>query len=195
MTWDRLPRLEDRITFLTHRINARLQQLSGPVISPFGLDLYSSRILYALAQNGPMKVGQLVDLMVLPQSTISHQIKRMEKSGLVRRTRSAQDNRTVEVSLTESGNRATRVCAALSDAIHSRIDETFEPAELELLTSGLRRVYAMLSDMPELAHQVQTDCFADVPQVPCNPSHDEMGSDEASGYGLPALPPRVRTLR
>lgn len=152
-----LPRLEDRVTFLTHRINARLQQLSGPVISPFGLDLYSSRILYALAQNGPMKVGQLVDLMALPQSTISHQIKRMEKSGLVRRVRSQQDNRTVEVSLTEAGNRATRVCAALSDAIQTHIGAAFEPEELQQLTRGLQHVYDLLSDLPELERQVQHD--------------------------------------
>ena len=155
-----LPRLEDRVTFLTHRINARLQQLSGPVISPFGLDLYSSRILYALAQNGPMKVGQLVDLMALPQSTISHQIKRMEKSGLVRRVRSQQDNRTVEVRLTEAGNRATRVCAALSDAIQARIGAAFQPEELRLLTQGLQRIYDLLLDMPELERQVKEDAIA-----------------------------------
>jgi len=146
-----LPLLENRVTFLTHRINARLQQVSHPVISPFGLDLYSSRILFALDQNGPMKVGQLVELMALPQSTISHQLKRMEKNGLLRRTRSDQDNRSVEVSATEQGIQATRVCTALSDAIAEGLSAAFEPHEMQTLIDGLNRVFETLGQMTDLA--------------------------------------------
>lgn len=147
---DKDPRLEERVTFLTHRINARLQQVSHPVISPYGLDLYSSRILFALAENGPMKVGQLVDLMALPQSTISHQLKRMEKSGLLIRTRSETDNRSVEVRTTEQGRAATRVCTALSDAIIERLNDEFDAGEMRVLIDGLNRVFDALGQMPNL---------------------------------------------
>ncbi|HPD93391.1 MAG: MarR family transcriptional regulator [Rhodobacter sp.] len=148
-----LPLLENRVTFLTHRINARLQQVSHPVISPVGLDLYSSRILFALDQNGPMKVGQLVELMALPQSTLSHQLKRMEKNGLVTRTRSDHDNRTVEVAATDQGIRATRVCTALSDAIAERLNAALEPTEMKALIDGLNRIFDALADMPTLAER------------------------------------------
>ncbi|MCB1388691.1 MAG: MarR family transcriptional regulator [Rhodobacteraceae bacterium] len=150
MSKSELPLLENRVTFLTHRINARLQQVSLPVISPYSMDLYSSRILFALDQNGPMKVGQLVELMALPQSTISHQLKRMEKSGLIRRTRSDHDNRSVEVSQTEEGIQATRVCTALSDAIAERLSAALTPAEMQSLIEGLNRVFQALGDMPAL---------------------------------------------
>ncbi|WP_334192901.1 MarR family winged helix-turn-helix transcriptional regulator [Pararhodobacter sp.] len=150
-----LPRLENRVTFLTHRINARLQQVSLPVISPHGMDLYSSRILFALDQNGPMKVGQLVELMALPQSTISHQLKRMEKSGLIRRTRSDQDNRSVEVSQTEAGVEVTRVCTALSDAIAERLNAAFAPGEMQALIDGLNRVFEALGDLPSLEERCE----------------------------------------
>ena len=146
-----LPLLENRVTFLTHRINARLQQVSHPVISPVGLDLYSSRILFALDQNGPMKVGQLVELMALPQSTLSHQLKRMEKNGLLTRTRSDLDNRSVEVSATDQGIQATRICTALSDAIAERLNAAFDPAEMKALIDGLNRVFEALGEMPTLA--------------------------------------------
>ena len=145
-----LPRLENRVTFLTHLINARLQQVSNPVISGFGLDLYSSRILFALDQNGPMKVGQIVNLMALPQSTISHQLKRMEKSGLVHRTRSETDNRTVHISVTESGAKATQVCTSLSNLVQERITEEFSTEELLTLTKGLKRVFEILDAVPSL---------------------------------------------
>lgn len=145
-----LPPLQDRVTFLTHRINARLQQVSHPVISQFGLDLYSSRVLFALSQNGPMKVGQLAELMALPQSTISHQVKRMEKNGLVRRERSEEDNRTVYVSTTEHGAKATEVCKRLSDIIHERIADGFEDEALAQLTTSLKTVFDLLEDIPAL---------------------------------------------
>lgn len=145
-----LPRLEDRVTFLTHRVNARLQQVSNPVIARFGLDLYSSRVLFALDQNGPMRVGQLVDLMALPQSTISHQLKRMEKSGLVHRTRSEVDNRTVFISVTPEGAKATQVCTDLSNLVQERIAEEFCETELKALTEGLKRVFEILEEVPSL---------------------------------------------
>lgn len=145
-----LPPLQDRVTFLTHRINARLQQVSHPVISQFGLDLYSSRVLFALSQNGSMKVGKLAELMASPQSTISHQLKRMEKNGLVVRERSKEDNRTVFVSTTEHGAKATEVCKRLSNIIHERISESFEDEALEQLTKALKTVFDLLEDVPAL---------------------------------------------
>ena len=145
-----MPPLEDRVTFLTHQVNARLQQVSNPVISQFGLDLYSSRVLFALAQNGPMKVGQIANLMVLPQSTISHQLKRMERNGLIRRTRSEIDNRTVHITATDYGAKATLVCTSLSNLVQERISEEFTPEELQVLTEGLKRVFNILEDVPSL---------------------------------------------
>ncbi len=42
------PPLMDRVTFIIHRINARLAQAANPVFRRHKLDLYSSRILVAL---------------------------------------------------------------------------------------------------------------------------------------------------
>ena len=136
--------LEDRVSFLTHRINARLQQLSSPILSPLKLDLYSSRIIVALAERGPMKVGQLVDLMALPQSTMSHQLKRMEKDGYVRRTRSDLDNRTVVITLSAKGEAVSETCNRWSDQVMNSISEDFSDSELELLSILLQRVFKSL---------------------------------------------------
>ena len=136
--------LEDRVSFLTHRINARLQQLSSPILAPLKLDLYSSRIIVALAERGPMKVGQLVYLMALPQSTMSHQLKRMEKDGYVRRTRSDLDNRTVVITLSAKGEAVSETCNRWSDQVMNSISEDFSDSELELLSILLQRVFKSL---------------------------------------------------
>ena len=136
--------LEIRVSFLTHRINARLQQLSNPILAPLQLDLYSSRIIVALAERGPMKVGQLVDLMALPQSTMSHQLKRMEKDGYVQRTRSDLDNRTVVITLTDKGATVSETCNKWSDQVITSISQELSDVEIELVSSLLQRVFKSL---------------------------------------------------
>lgn len=137
-------KLEDRVSFLTHRINARLQQICNPVIAPYDLDLYSSRIIVALAEKQSMKVGELVDLMALPQSTMSHQLKRLEKSGYVLRTRSNLDNRTVLITLTPKGTEVAETCNRLSDLILSRVSLELSEEEIQVLSALLQRVFASL---------------------------------------------------
>jgi DNA-binding MarR family transcriptional regulator len=141
-----LPRrpLEERVSFLTHRINAHLQQVCNPVIAPFQLDLYSSRIIVAIAEKGPMKVGELVDLMALPQSTMSHQLKRLERDDYVMRTRSDQDNRTVVITLTSKGREVAERCNRLSDVIIASVSKNLSNDEILLLSSLLQRVFASL---------------------------------------------------
>jgi MarR family transcriptional regulator, organic hydroperoxide resistance regulator len=136
--------LEDRVSFLTHRINARLVQLCNPVIAHYNLDLYSSRIIVALAEKQAMKVGELVDLMALPQSTMSHQLKRLEQDGYVRRTRSDSDNRTVVITLTEKGRSVAEACNQLSDVVLSHVSRSLDRDEIEMLTQLLQRVFASL---------------------------------------------------
>ena len=136
--------LEDRVSFLTHRINAHLQQVCNPVIAPYKLDLYSSRIIVAIAEKGPMRVGELVDLMALPQSTMSHQLKRLERGDYVKRTRSESDNRTVVISLTQKGKDVAENCNRLSDAIMASISEELSTEEIDQLSRLLRRAFDSL---------------------------------------------------
>ncbi len=142
-----LPPLEERTTFLIHRFNAKLAQACQPVFAAFHLDLYSSRILVALAQHEMLTVGGLVELMALPQSTISHQLKRLERSGLIERTRAPNDNRTVEVRLTPRGQTVAKTCNELSREIYFAAVRTFSDEEIALLNSFLKRLYDNLSDL------------------------------------------------
>lgn len=144
------PPLSSRATFLVHRINAQILQICNPVLAAYDLDLYSSRILVALAEFGPMKVGGLVELMALPQSTISHQIKRLEKLGYLSRARSAHDNRAVEVSLTLRGAELAALCDDLSAAVYGPVRAAMAPEELETLVRLLGRMFDNLPRTADL---------------------------------------------
>jgi DNA-binding MarR family transcriptional regulator len=114
------PPMNRRLTFQVHRVNAKIAQVANPLFRIQQLDLLSSRILVLLLERGEMRVGELVEEMVLPQSTISHQLQRLEKRKLLRRRRVKDDNRAVAVSLTRKGLEVARQCNQLSldPAIH-----------------------------------------------------------------------------
>ena len=76
-----LPPLDERISFLIHRISARVFLICNPYFREYGIDLHNSRMLVILMEGEDTRVGDLVSRMVLPQSTISHQILQLEKRG------------------------------------------------------------------------------------------------------------------
>jgi DNA-binding MarR family transcriptional regulator len=133
-----------RLTFQVHRVNAKIAQVANPLFRSQQLDLLSSRILVLLLERNALRVGELVDEMVLPQSTISHQLQRLEKRKLLRRRRARDDNRAVAVSLTPKGLALARQCNALSLAVYRHMTERLSGAEAAELARLLGKMFATL---------------------------------------------------
>lgn len=145
-----LPPLTDRVSFVVHRVNARIGQVCTPMFAALDVDLYSSRILALLHERSEMTVGELVDVMVLPQSTISHQLQRLDRRRLIHRRRSAADNRSVTVSLTADGKRLAKQCYELGAAVHLSIASRFSAQEMQLLGELLHRMFDSLDHIVEV---------------------------------------------
>ena len=62
-----LPPLNDRISFLMHRIEAKLELICNPYFRRYDVALHNSRMLVLLTETGSVRVGDLVGRMVLPQ--------------------------------------------------------------------------------------------------------------------------------
>jgi MarR family transcriptional regulator, organic hydroperoxide resistance regulator len=138
------PPTHTRVTFLIHQVNAKIAQVANPLFRIHALDLVSSRIVVLLLEHHEMRVGELVETMVLPQSTISHQVLKLEKRGLVRRRRAADDNRAVAVSLTPKGEAVARECNQLSLAVYRHIVDGLSDAEADVLRALLGKMFAAL---------------------------------------------------
>ena len=154
-----LPPLDERISFLIHRISARVFLICNPYFREYGLDLHNSRMLVILMEGEDTRVGDLVSRMVLPQSTISHQILQLEKRGLVKRKRAEDDSRSVTVSLTKKGREVAQLCNALSSDVYQAMVEGMSQAELKLLRQQLRDIFDRLdafeSERRRLAEQAE----------------------------------------
>ena len=142
---DLLPPLADRVSFLVHRINAHLLRVTNPLLRKWGIDLIESRLLAVLFERGPLSAGEIVAIMALPQSTVSHQTKRLEKIGYVSRASGKQDSRMVITALTELGREIASEGSEISRAVTDQIREAIGDGELELVRASLKRVDAMLA--------------------------------------------------
>lgn len=133
-----------RLTLQVHRLSAKIAQVANPLFRVHDLDQVSSRILVLLLERGEMRVGELVDYMVLPQSTISHQLQRLEKRKLLRRRRADDDNRSVAVTLTRKGAGVAQQCDALSLAVSRHIVQGLSETETIRLVALIGKVFAAL---------------------------------------------------
>lgn len=140
-------RFDERLSFLIHRLHASLAQVAGRLFRAHNLDPVSSRILIMLLERTEMRVGELVEAMVLPQSTVSHQLQRLERAGLVDRNRPTEDNRSVIVTLTPRGSDVAAECNELSRIVHERMIANLTPAEVATLRALLLRVFSTLDDI------------------------------------------------
>ena len=138
---------EERLSFMVHRLHAKLAQVAGRLLRAHDLDPVSSRILVLLLGQTDMRVGDLVEMLVLPQSTVSHQLQRLERAGLIERNRPAEDSRSVLVTLTARGLTVSAECDDLSRRVHKQMVEGLSPDEIETLHALLSRVFGSLDAM------------------------------------------------
>jgi DNA-binding MarR family transcriptional regulator len=74
-----------------------------PILEPLGLTHPQYLVMLVLWENGDSSVRDLGTALRLDSATLSPLLKRLEAAGLVRRTRSSEDERVVVVSLTGEG--------------------------------------------------------------------------------------------
>jgi DNA-binding MarR family transcriptional regulator len=141
-----LPPLQDRISFLVHRINVHLLRITNPMLKRWGVDLTESRLLVALLENGAVPIGEIVRIMALPQSTISHQVKRLEKAGYVIRSVGDRDSRVVIIALTDEGQNVALEANNHSRNVTDQLLAAIGADEVELIRAALKRVDASLAN-------------------------------------------------
>jgi MarR family transcriptional regulator, organic hydroperoxide resistance regulator len=99
-------------------------------------------VMLVLWEQGDLPVKKLGEHLRLDSGTLSPLLKRLEAAGLVRRERSARDERSVEVRLTEKGTalreRALQVPSRIAAATGFDVEEIRElRARLDQLTAAL----------------------------------------------------------
>lgn len=83
----------------SHRVSAEFHRVAREA----GVPVAEWRILASLTGGDPLPVGQLADIVVAPQPTVTRQLDRMAAKGLVERVAHESDRRLALVRITPQG--------------------------------------------------------------------------------------------
>ena len=104
--------LDDQLCFALYAASRAVTGLYRPVLDDLGLTYPQYLVLVVLWERGSAQVKDLAAALHLDYGTLSPLLKRLTANGLVRRERRPDDERSVQITLTEEG-------AALRDRAHA----------------------------------------------------------------------------
>ncbi|WP_395309990.1 MarR family transcriptional regulator [Mycobacterium sp. AMU20-3851] len=135
--------LERQVCFALAVTNRAVLAVYRPLLEPLGLTHPQYLVMLALWDNAKagadaLSVKQIAALLQMEPATTSPMLKRLEALGLVARTRSAADERTILVSLTADGAALRQRALDIPPAVVARLG--VELSELEHLHSVLTRI-------------------------------------------------------
>lgn len=97
-------------------------------------------IIDLLSQRRDTVVGDISKSLLLPKSTVTGLVARLERKNLLRRTIRANDLRTFGLALTDKGKKAHNEHLAFEDAFYSRLIEPLSDKESTAFFELLRSI-------------------------------------------------------
>lgn len=95
-----------------------------PILTEMNLTYPQYLVMLVLWEEDRVTVSRLGDRLQLDSGTLSPLLKRLEANGFVRRERSADDERIVDVTLTPAGRRLERKAQCIPERLLSSIGMT-----------------------------------------------------------------------
>ncbi|WP_308289180.1 MULTISPECIES: MarR family winged helix-turn-helix transcriptional regulator [Microbacterium] len=102
---DDLLKLDNQVCFALVTAARNVVGLYRPILEPLGLTHPQYLVMLALWERSPRSLRELAAELALEPATLSPLVKRLEAQGLVTRTRRDDDERVLDVRLTEAGAR------------------------------------------------------------------------------------------
>ncbi len=99
---DEVP-IEDYVCLALYRASRSVTGLYRQLLSDLDLTYPQYLVMRLLWQRGSAPVKDIAAVLALDYGTLSPLLKRLEARGLIRRVRRADDERSVEIRLTEAG--------------------------------------------------------------------------------------------
>ncbi|MFI7504728.1 MarR family winged helix-turn-helix transcriptional regulator [Streptomyces sp. NPDC049687] len=134
--------LDDQLCFALYAASRAVTARYRPLLDELGLTYPQYLVMLVLWERDSLSVRELGAALQLESSTLSPLLKRLEASGLLRRERRPDDERSVALRLTDAGarlrDRAATVPLAIGDAMGLTPEQdTVAKRLLRLLTANV----------------------------------------------------------
>ena len=139
--------LERQVCFALSVASRSVVGAYRPVLEPLGLSHPQYLVMLALWGSRPLSLRQLSEQLRLEPATLSPLVKRLEAAGLVVRARRADDERTLDITLTDRGIALREEALAVPGTMVERLG--LDLAELEQLHRLMSRLIAAVDRASE----------------------------------------------
>src|SRR3954468_7507931 len=122
----------------TQRAARSLARRFDEALRPAGLTSGQFSLLMALNWPQPPSIGQVAALLAMDRTTLTANLKPLERRGLVETAVDPDDRRGRRLILTKAGHRALRAALPIWKRTHKDIDGLTTEANCDSLRAGLR---------------------------------------------------------
>ena len=120
------PRLDDQLCFALYSASRAVTAAYRPLLAELSLTYPQYLVLLVLWEEGRASVGRLSQRLHLDSGTLSPLLKRLEAVGYIARERCEDDERRVDIVLTEAGNRLQAKASCVPERLLSASDMTLD---------------------------------------------------------------------
>lgn len=135
--------LDNQICFALYTAAQAIKKSYRPLLDDMGLTYPQYLVMIVLWQADGLKVSEIGERLSLDSGTLTPVLKRLESTGLVRRTRRLHDEREVEISLTDIGRSLRPRALGVREAIVHQIGMSEEA--LANLRGNLKHLVTLLT--------------------------------------------------
>ncbi len=144
MESNKTPLLDEQLCFALYSTGLAMNKVYRKLLRKLDLTYPQYLVMLVLWERDGVSVSGIGERLFLDSATLTPLLKRLEAAGLVARTRSAQDERQVVVSLTDAGRAMRRDAASIQEGVMCAA--ACEPADLIALKRQLERLRGKLAD-------------------------------------------------
>ncbi|KQV00943.1 MarR family transcriptional regulator [Devosia sp. Root105] len=96
-------KLDLLLCFSAYSLSHAFSRFYRPMLDKLGLTYPQFVVMMVLWENGKITMKALTDLVMLESNTLTPLLKKLEAAGLVKRTRNRDDERVLDIEITEAG--------------------------------------------------------------------------------------------
>lgn len=132
--------LDDSIPYMMNRVAGRLNRALEDDLQKLGVTFQHWRVLAVLARGDGLSIADLSAYAVVPHSTLSRLLTRLEDDKLVQRSGETPDGRTARLLITARGRKLYERILPLATGWRDEVLVGFSADEQQVLLGLLRRM-------------------------------------------------------
>lgn len=115
-------KLENQLCFRVYALSRQITALYRPYLDKLGLTYPQYLVLMVLWEHREVTVKRLGELLWLDSGTLTPLLKRMETNGLLSRKRSVDDERVVDIIISDKGKALEQAAESIPPAMKEALE-------------------------------------------------------------------------